>query len=80
MIVNPTRLYPGHGPVVEDGKQKITQYVEHRTARERQIYNTIVEFPELTSEGIARKIYLKVFFFAKELHNSQAIVAHHCGA
>jgi ribonuclease/clavin/mitogillin len=28
------RLFPGHGEVVEDGKGKIVEYVEHRKARE----------------------------------------------
>jgi ribonuclease/clavin/mitogillin len=30
------RLFPGHGEVVEDGKGKIAEYVEHRRARERE--------------------------------------------
>jgi ribonuclease/clavin/mitogillin len=30
------RLFPGHGEVVEDGKGKIAEYVEHRRERERE--------------------------------------------
>ncbi len=33
----PTTLYPGHGPVVMDGLDKINQYIEHRLAREKQV-------------------------------------------
>ena len=33
----PDRLYPGHGPVVEDGQAVISQYVAHRKAREKQV-------------------------------------------
>jgi glyoxylase-like metal-dependent hydrolase (beta-lactamase superfamily II) len=35
----PERLYPGHGPVVEDGHAVITQYITHRNAREKQVSN-----------------------------------------
>ncbi|CAK7241352.1 MAG: hypothetical protein STHCBS139747_002813 [Sporothrix thermara] len=30
-------LFPGHGPVVEDGPAKITEYVQHRKQREDQV-------------------------------------------
>jgi glyoxylase-like metal-dependent hydrolase (beta-lactamase superfamily II) len=30
-------LYPGHGPVVEDGQVKLDQYLEHRLDRERRL-------------------------------------------
>ena len=35
--LRPTVLYPGHGPVVEEGLDKINQYIDHRMTREKQV-------------------------------------------
>lgn len=35
------RAYPGHGPVVENGPGKITEYMEHRRQREDQVVGTL---------------------------------------
>lgn len=32
-----TRLYPGHGPVVENGAELISSYISHRMQREEEI-------------------------------------------
>lgn len=35
------KIYPGHGPVVEDGTGKLTEYIDHRRDRERQVVEAI---------------------------------------
>ena len=35
------RIYPAHGPVIEDAPGKIQEYLDHRMLRERQILETL---------------------------------------
>ncbi|KAL8732156.1 MAG: hypothetical protein Q9166_002903 [cf. Caloplaca sp. 2 TL-2023] len=37
------RVYPGHGPVIEDGRKRITEYIEHRHQREREVLEVLIE-------------------------------------
>lgn len=39
----PARIYPAHGPCIEDGVAKIREYIEHRLDRERQILEALGE-------------------------------------
>jgi glyoxylase-like metal-dependent hydrolase (beta-lactamase superfamily II) len=49
-------LYGGHGPVVNDPKGKIAEYIAHRQMRERQILDALNEGP-LTIPDLVRRIY-----------------------
>ncbi|KAL8788483.1 MAG: hypothetical protein Q9213_001706 [Squamulea squamosa] len=37
------RAYPGHGAVIDYGRQRITEYVEHRQQREREVLHALSE-------------------------------------
>lgn len=34
-------LYPGHGPVVEQGRETVSQYIKHRLEREKEILRVL---------------------------------------
>jgi hypothetical protein len=36
-----TKLYPGHGPVVEEGRELIQMYIQNRLEREKQIVRVL---------------------------------------
>ncbi len=50
------RIYPGHGPVVDEPAAKIAQYVEHRMQREREILARL-EWGAATVPELVRDIY-----------------------
>jgi hydroxyacylglutathione hydrolase len=63
------RIYPAHGPVIEDGPAKIAEYLEHRMLRERQILEALADGVE-TIPAIVAHIYVDV---APALHPVAAL-------
>lgn len=53
------RIYPAHGPVIEDGPAKIQEYIDHRLMRERQILEALGDGLRTIPEMVAR-IYVDV--------------------
>lgn len=63
------RIYPAHGPVIEDGPARIREYVEHRLMRERQILEALGDGLHTIPAMVAR-IYADV---APSLHAAAAM-------
>jgi len=53
------RLYPAHGPLIEDGPARIREYIEHRLMRERQILEALGDGLHTIPAMVAR-IYAEV--------------------
>ena len=51
-------IAPGHGHLIEDPKAKLTEYIEHRLARERQVLDVLTELGSATAEDLAARIYV----------------------
>lgn len=76
LALAPRRIYPAHGPVVEDGSAKIREYVAHRDARERQILAALAQ-GDAPIATIVKRVYTDV---PEVLHAAAAhSVAAHLG-
>lgn len=59
LLIEPNKIYPGHGPVVENAKERIQNYIDHRNQRNEQIINCLKEAKEpILCEDIVKKIYI----------------------
>jgi endoribonuclease LACTB2 len=50
-------IYPAHGPVIKNPKEKIREYIAHRELRERQVIDSLGDGP-LEPMAIVKKIYV----------------------
>jgi glyoxylase-like metal-dependent hydrolase (beta-lactamase superfamily II) len=64
----PGRIYPAHGPVIEDGVAKLREYIAHRHERERQILAALERGPASVRE-IVEVVYAA---YPKALHPAAA--------
>ncbi len=55
----PRRIYPAHGPCIEDGVAKLRQYIDHRHDRERQIVAALGE-GDATIAVVVKRVYTDV--------------------
>ncbi|KAI8371869.1 putative metallo-beta-lactamase domain protein [Blakeslea trispora] len=54
--LKPGCLYPGHGPVIEEGQAKINEYIHHRLEREKQIVE-LMKTESWTAMAIVKILY-----------------------
>lgn len=56
--LNPTKLYPGHGPVVNDPHSHVQYYIQHRIERENEILEAMKNSDNpMTVKEIVKSIY-----------------------
>ena len=70
----PRRIYPAHGPLIEDGPGKIHEYISHRNEREREILAALQRQPMAVTE-IVRIVYAA---YPESLHAAagQSVASH----
>jgi ribonuclease/clavin/mitogillin len=57
LALRPARLYPGHGPVVEDGEELIREYKQHRLARVQQVLSALRPDQPRSLEALVKAVY-----------------------
>lgn len=63
--LEPSKIFPGHGPVIHNPRVKIVEYIQHRLQREEQILDELqkVQPKGLTAEELVNLIYVVSFSF-----------------
>ena len=56
LALEPRRLFPAHGPRIDDAKAVLTAYLDHRRTRERQVLAALAA-GHTTVEAVAESIY-----------------------
>lgn len=52
--LNPTRIFPGHGPVIDQPLELLAQYIEHRQMREAQVLACLADGITAAGDMLAR--------------------------
>ena len=63
------RIYPAHGPVIDDPHAKVREYLEHRALRDRQILECLSHAPARV-DALVRAIYTDI---PESLHPAAAV-------
>ena len=58
MLERPTRrLLPAHGPMIEDGPNKLREYIAHRTMRENRVLAALAATSDASVEDLVPVAY-----------------------
>uniref|UniRef100_A0A914CLZ0 Beta-lactamase-like protein 2 homolog n=1 Tax=Acrobeloides nanus TaxID=290746 RepID=A0A914CLZ0_9BILA len=63
--LRPSKIYPGHGPVIEKPNEKIEDYIKHRNQREAQILEVLSDGNPITGMDIVNRVYQDIPFSVK---------------
>ena len=58
--LQPSTIYPGHGPIVPDGVRKLTEYTEHRRMRVQQVLDALAQQGPSSVDELAAAIYTDI--------------------
>lgn len=72
--MGPARLYPGHGPVVEDARAEVARLIDHRLERERRVREAVAAGAR-TPDEIVDAAYEKDLAGVREFARS-TVIAH----
>jgi ribonuclease/clavin/mitogillin len=66
------RAYPGHGAVIDNGKARILEYIQHRQEREDQVLGVLSESPDNGANCWASMDIVKIVYrdVPENLHES----------
>ena len=60
LALAPRTIYPGHGPIVEDAVVRLTEYLDHRQQRLRQVVDALASHGPSRIDDLVGEIYTDV--------------------
>jgi glyoxylase-like metal-dependent hydrolase (beta-lactamase superfamily II) len=64
LALEPGRIYPAHGPCIEDGRAKLREYIDHRNAREAEIIAAVAG----GASAVSAMVEIIYAAYPKQLH------------